>query len=251
MKQPLFFIGHGSPMNAICENEITKKWKEMLKNVNEKAILMISAHYYGRENAVQNDAKPSMIYDMYGFPQELYEIEYKAPGSAWLTARVKELLPEILLENEAGFDHGAWSVLIHTHKEAKIPVVQLKVNLKLSPKEQFELSRNLAILRDEGVLIMASGNIVHNLRLANREMNGGYEEVKEFDEYIKQNILENNTENLLNLHTHKYYKLSVPTPEHLAPLYYILGLKKADEKVTCFNQIYQMGTLSMTSYKIG
>ncbi|MCX5775100.1 MAG: 4,5-DOPA dioxygenase extradiol [Firmicutes bacterium] len=224
VKMPVCFVGHGSPMNAIEENEFTEGWKQVANAIpTPKAILMISAHWFTRGTYTTDVKKPKMIYDMYGFPSELYQVQYPCPGAPELAKKLLDLFGDkITIDNHWGLDHGAWSVLVHMYPKHDIPVVQLSIDGTLSMKDYYELGRQLRSMRDEGILIIGSGNVVHNLRQVDWDYQknpaGAY---------------------------------AVPTPDHYAPLLYILGAASEDDRIQVFNEKRTMGSLSMTSYLIG
>lgn len=254
MIMPSLFVGHGSPMIAIEDNEITRNLREIATYILEKydkpkAILMISAHWYTNGSFVQSVEKPRQIFDMYGFPKELYEHKYEPKGDLDLTKRVMQLLEgEVEINNDWGIDHGAWTILTHMFPEADIPVVQLSVNRDLSESEIYELGAKLAPLRAEGYLLIGSGNIVHNLARIEWDNEIGSSEADDFDELIKNNILAGNFEEIVhNIHENENYRYAVPTKDHFQPLLYILGASK-ENKVSLFNNLRNLGSMSMTSY---
>lgn len=253
MKLPILFIGHGSPMIALEDNKLTENFKRVgeyiLENYEKpKAILSISAHWFTEETLVQKEENPRQIYDMYGFPEELYEVKYPVKGCPKLGKRVLELLDDVKVNNEWGIDHGTWTVLTHIFPKADIPVVQLSVNYKLSPEEVFKLGEKLKPLRDEGVLILGSGNVVHNLRSVDWHNPKGVKAADEFDYYIKKSIVDKNFKNVLDYKEFENYEISVPMYDHFYPLVYVLGAVDKVDKVVVFNDIRQMGTISITSY---
>ncbi len=251
-KMPVLFVGHGSPMNAIEINDYTKTWVSIGKRIpRPRAIIVISAHWFTKGTKIMIDNRPKTIYDMYGFPKELYEITYKVPGSPKIARLCKELIKkDTEFDDSWGIDHGAWSVLVHMYPERDIPVFQISVDGYASPEEHYKIGKELSTLRDEGVLIMGSGNIVHNLRLVDwHQVNKGFDWAYEFDDFIYQNIISKNHENIL-----KYKdlglisKLAVPTPDHFDPLLYILGASRSDDNITVFNKSCELGSLTMTGY---
>lgn len=252
-KMPVVFIGHGSPMNAIDDNEYTKNWKRIAGEIPKpKAILAISAHWYTQGSRIQEDEKPKTVYDMYGFPKELYEIVYNAVGSKELAEKTKELINRtVITDNSWGYDHGTWSVLVHMYPNRDIPVFQLSVDKNALPEVHYQIGKDIKKLREAGVLILGSGNVVHNLSALDWNRKGGYPLAQEFDEYIKNSIKEKRYEDVV-----QYKKageaatLSVPplAPDHFYPLLYVLGAIDAGDKVTVYNDSCIMGSLSMTSY---
>ncbi len=252
--EKVVFVGHGSPMNAIEHNEFTKSWISMGEQCGiPKAILCISAHWYRSESMVAVTAKPKTIHDFYGFPPELYAIEYDVPGNPTLAKKVAEMLPVSVEEDKAwGLDHGAWSVLQYMYpSELKIPTFQLAIDRTMSTQMQYELGTALKALRSEGVLIVGSGNIVHNLGRVSMQ-NDGFAWAHSFDDYIYNAILSGEHETVLEAPlTHEAGRLAVPTRDHYDPLCHILGAVGKDEPVEVFNRACTMGSLSMTSYIFG
>lgn len=252
---PVLFIGHGSPMNGIENNQYTEGWKKTVENIPEpKAIVVVSAHWETIGTKVTAQAKPPVIYDFGGFPQVLFEAKYDASGSPELAKDIAENLKQKLIELDEnwGFDHGSWTILRHLYPNANIPVLQLSLNRLQTPQEHFELAKELAFLRKRGVLIIGSGNMVHNLRRINFHQSGGYSWAADANETFKKLILSGDYSSLV-----KYENLgneiafSVPTPEHYLPLLYTLALKKDDDSVEIFNDAIDLGSISMTSVKIG
>jgi len=252
---PILFIGHGSPMNAIEDNEFTKNFKNISKDIEKpKAIICISAHWFTDGTKVTAMSNPKTIHDFYGFPKELYDIEYPTKGDVALAKEVEELLSPIKVELdlEWGLDHGSWSVLRHMYPNADIPTIQIGIDYNKSPKYHFDLAKKLESLRSKGVLIIGSGNIVHNLGMVdfdNIETHDyGYDWAKKVRKQINEYILNNNFDPILDyLKQGSDFHLAIPTPEHFLPLIYILGLKKENEKVEFFNDVLVGGSLSMTS----
>ncbi|MBN7771762.1 4,5-DOPA dioxygenase extradiol [Clostridium aminobutyricum] len=250
-RMPILFIGHGSPMNAIETNEFTKNWTEIAKRIpRPEAILAISAHWFTDGTRIQDDEYPKVIYDMYGFPDELYRMEYKPSGAPALAHLTKDLIhEEVQIDNSWGIDHGAWSVLCHMYPEANIPLYQLSVDQSAEAQTHFELGKQIRSLREQGVLIIASGNVVHNLSKINWNMQGGYAWAEEFDEYIKQKIIKRQYEDVIHYKmAGKCSELAFYTPEHFYPLLYILGASDEKDKLSIYNDDCIMGSLSMTCY---
>ncbi len=251
-KMPVVFIGHGSPMNAIEDNEFTRFWKEIAKRIpTPKAIICISAHWYTQGTKVMNEESPKTIYDMYGFPKELYEIIYDSPGQPQLAKRAKDLITtESEYDNSWGIDHGTWSVLVHMYPERDIPVFQISVDAYAPPEVHYQIGKELAVLRNEGVLIMGSGNVVHNLRLVDWNMaNEGFDWAYEFDDYIYDNVINYNHKNIINYQSlGQVANLAVPTPDHFYPFLYSLGAITEEDKVSVYNKSPVLGSLTMTSY---
>lgn len=248
---PVIFIGHGSPMNAIEDNEFTYNWKKMADSIKKtKAILCISAHWVTENIHINTLEDPKTINDFYGFPSELYEVGYKVKGATEFAIKTKELLGNNAFEdNTWGIDHGAWSVLCRMYKEADIPIYQMSIDALAKPEELFEIGKKLKSLRDEGVLILGSGNVVHNLRTIDFSIDKGYDWAEEFDAYIKENIEKRNFKNVINYKSAgDCSKYSVPTPEHFLPLLYVLGAVNDTDKLDIYNNSCIGGSLSMTSY---
>ncbi|MEI7688750.1 MAG: 4,5-DOPA dioxygenase extradiol [Candidatus Nomurabacteria bacterium] len=254
-KMPVIFVGHGSPMNAIEDNEFTKNFKKVAKGIPKpKAIICISAHWVTEGTKVTAMEKPKTIHDFYGFPEELYNIEYPAVGSLKLAEEIKSLLSDTTVESDYswGLDHGTWSVLRHMYPDADVPVVQISLDYNKSSKEHFDLAKNLSKLREEGILIIGSGDIVHNLReidFKNIETHDyGYDWAKRIQKDINKDILEDHFENIYNYDDkNSDYNLAIPTPEHFWPLLYVLGLKEESDNIEIWNDILVGGSLSMTS----
>jgi 4,5-DOPA dioxygenase extradiol len=258
-KMPALFLGHGSPMNAIEENEFVKGWREAGRSIPKPAaVLCISAHWETRGTFVTAMEKPETIHDFGGFPKELYEVKYPAPGSPQLANEVKKLIKktEVGLDEKWGLDHGCWSVIRHLYPEADVPVIQLSLDYFQSPQDHYDLAKELAPLRSNGVLIVGSGNIVHNLGMVAwdrlNDYNFGYEWAIEAKEKMKKFILEGDHKSLIDYKSQgRAFTLSVPTPEHFLPLLYVLALKDENETVTFFNDKNVAGSLAMTSLLIG
>ena len=254
-RMPLLFLGHGSPMNAIEENEFVTGFRDIVKTIPKpNAILCISAHWFIKGTKVTSMEMPKTIHDFYGFPQELYEVQYPAKGSPALADEVKNLLmPNLVeLDYDWGIDHGAWSVLRHLYPKADIPVVQLSIDYTKPASFHFELAKKLSELRNKGVLIIGSGNIIHNLRLVDYgnldKDNYGYDWAIEAKETINGFLLKENYEPIINYEKQsKAIQLAIPSPDHYLPLIYILALQQKEENITLFNDKLVGGSLSMTS----
>ena len=250
-RMPALFVGHGSPMNAIEDNAYARTWIALGKVLpNPKAILSISAHWFTRGTKVNDSAAPAMVYDMYGFPEELYQLRYPAPGAPQIAKRVMERLEvSVSVDNSWGIDHGSWSVLRRMFPSADVPLLQLSVNAMLSPAEHYALGFKLKPLRDEGVLILGSGNIVHNLSRIDWRMREGQTWAKEFDQYILHAVQEGKPQDVIDYtRAGDSAKLSVPSMDHFAPLMYILGVRDESDQMSVFNENCLYGSLSMTSY---
>ncbi len=250
-KMPALFIGHGSPMNAIEENQYTRNWKEIAKRIPKpEAILAISAHWYTNGTRIMDEPQPKMIYDMYGFPRELYEIDYKASGAPEQAYATKDLIRKnVIHDNTWGFDHGTWSVLHVMYPDADIPVYQMSVDKTADGRTHFEIGQDIKGLREKGVLILGSGNVVHNLSKIDFFMSGGFDWADEFDGYIKKKIKQREFSDVID------YRKAGPSsekafwsPDHFYPLLYVLGASTDQDQLSVFNDSCMMGSMSMTCY---
>lgn len=253
-KMPVLFLGHGSPMNAIEENEFVQGFRQVARQlIKPKAILCISAHWETRGTLVTAMKNPPTIHDFGGFPRELYEVQYPAPGSPALAQQTKELVKktEVGLDDKWGLDHGAWSVIKHLYPDADVPVIQLSLDRNQGARYHYELAKELKTLREKGVLIIGSGNMVHNLRLVEwKRLNElyAYDWAEEASEKMKQYILNDNHDLLIDYSGQgKPFQLAIPTPEHYLPLLYTLALRETNETVSLFNDKPVAGSLTMTS----
>lgn len=251
-KMPVLFVGHGSPMNAIEDNRYTRGWKEIARKIpRPKFIVSISAHWFTKGTKIMNEENPKTIYDMYGFPKELYEVVYSPPGNPEFAEISKGLISkESVYDNTWGIDHGTWSVLVHMYPKRDIPVFQISIDASAPPEAHFQIGKELKPLRDEGGLLFGTGNIVHNLRLVDWDIGDeGFDWAYTFDDFIRSNIQSGNHEEILNYESlGDVAKLAVPTSDHFNPLLYILGASDKDDKVSVYNNSCMMGSLSMTSY---
>ncbi len=255
---PVLFIGHGSPMNAIEDNEFSNKWKEMGEVIPKPvAILCISAHWETRGTFVTAMEYPRTIHDFGGFPDELFAVKYPAPGSPELAKDLMNTIRniEVRPDESWGLDHGCWSVLRHLYPEANVPVIQMSIDYSQSALYHYELAKELSFLRTRGVLIVGSGNMVHNLRKAAWDRldtnEYGYDWAIEANKKLKKFILGGDHQSLINYNLQgPVFDLAIPTPEHYLPLIYTLGVKMEDEKIIFFNDKVIAGSLSMTSFKI-
>lgn len=230
---PAIFFGHGSPMNTLEHNRYTDTWRQLGALAGRpKAVLAISAHWYAPGTAVTAMQQPKTIHDFYGFPQALFDVQYPAPGDPALAARVRELLApvEVTLDHSWGLDHGTWSVLKHVFPEADVPVVQLAIDALQPAAFHHALGAHLAPLRDEGVLIVGSGNVVHNLRLIGWGGGAPYDWATRFNAYVREALSTRQYERLVNYEqAGADAQLAVPTPEHYLPLLYVLGAQQHDD----------------------
>lgn len=253
---PAAFIGHGSPMNTLERNRFTQAWRELGQRLpRPRAILCVSAHWFIKATAVTAMPQPRVIHDFYGFPESLFAFDYPAPGSPDLAREVAELLgpSHVALDLETwGLDHGTWSVLAHVFPEADIPVVQLSLHAEAPPAAHVEIGRRLAPLRERGVFIVGSGNVVHNLRRMDpRHAEGAFDWAQRFDAEV-QRVMTTDPAALADAPRHPDYALSAPTPEHFMPLYYLAGLcAQAGEPAKAFVTGGAMGSLTMTSFTLG
>lgn len=258
-KMPVLFLGHGSPMNAIEENEFVAGFRKVGQDIQKpNAILCISAHWETRGTFVTAMDLPRTIHDFGGFPKELFEVQYPAPGSPALAQETKDLITntEVGLDHHWGLDHGAWSVIKHLYPNADIPVIQMSLDRNKAPQYHYELARELSALREKGVLIIGSGNIVHNLRVIAWDKmnvdNYGYDWAIEANERMKGYLNNGNHQALIDYRTQgRSFQLSIPTPEHFLPLLYTMALKDEKESVKLFNDKLLAGSIAMTSVQIG
>jgi len=253
---PMLFAGHGSPMNAIEENAFVEGWKMSAKNMPKPlAILCISAHWETKGTFVTAMEKPRTIHDFGGFPDALYAVQYPAPGNPVLANEIRKLIKQTEVQSDMqwGLDHGTWSVIKHLYPEADIPVLQLSLDGYQPPQYHYTLTKELASLREKGVLIIGSGNIVHNLRRVDwHNPEGGYGWAQEANTLLKKYIFERAHEQLIGYATlGSAVTMAIPTPEHFLPLLYILGLQRENENITFFNDKVVLGSISMTSLLVG
>lgn len=256
-KMPVLFLGHGSPMNAIEENEFVASFRQLGKEViKPKIILCISAHWETKGTKVTAMQNPPTIHDFGGFPQALFDVQYPAPGSPELARVTKEIITktDVELDTHWGLDHGAWSVIKHMYPNADVPVIQLSLDYTKPPKYHYELAQQLETLRHKGVLIVGSGNVVHNLRKVKWDkLNDAYawDWAEETNEKIKSFIVDGNHQALIDYGKQgSSFALSIPTPEHYLPLIYILGLKDKKESIDLFNDKTVGGSIGMLSLKV-
>lgn len=254
---PAIFFGHGNPMNALSRNAYTDGWAVIGRSTpRPKAVLAVSAHWYIPACALTVSPAPRTIHDFGGFPQELYEVEYPAPGSPELARHVKDLLDPVPagLDESWGLDHGTWAVLTHVFSGADIPVVQLSIDETQPPQFHYEIGKRLASLREEGVLVIGSGNLVHNLHAYAWGAHGvqPFDWAVRFEDHVKELLLEGRDAQLV-----AYEKLghdallSIPTPDHYLPLLYLLGLRRKSDRINFPVQGVDGGSVSMLAVQIG
>jgi len=257
-RMPILFIGHGSPMNGIEDNEFSLRWKKMGEEIpTPKAVLVISAHWLTRGTHITAMDHPKTIHDFGGFPKALFDVQYPAPGSQQLAQETKRIITstDVGLNHDWGLDHGTWTVVRHMYPKANIPVLQLSIDYNRTAQYHYDLAKELSPLRKKGVLIIGSGNMVHNLGMVAwnklNEPEFGFDWAIEMNAKFKDNIAAVNHDVLV-----QYDKLgaaaryAIPTPDHYFPLLYILGLQEKNEQATFFNDKAVMGSITMTSVKI-
>ena len=254
---PVLFIGHGSPMNGIEHNQFSNTWAQLAKEIPvPTAILVVSAHWLSRGTKITAMDFPETIHDFGGFPKELYDVEYPAPGNPALAKETASLLKSVDVElaHDWGLDHGAWTVVRNMYPDAKIPVLQLSIDYTKGPRFHYDLAKELSSLRSKGVLIMGSGNMVHNLKLVSFDKidsEFGFDWAVEMNEVFKKHIINHSHSALINYEKlGSAAKLAVPTPDHYYPLLYSLGLQGKNEEAFIFNDKLMAGSLTMTSLMI-
>lgn len=256
MRLPAIFFGHGNPMNALAENSYTEAWSAIGASMpRPRGIVCISAHWYVPQTAVTMAAHPRTIHDFGGFPKELFAVRYPAPGSAPLAERVAQLLEGTPVERDStwGLDHGAWSVLVHAFPDAGVPVVQLSIDERQTPDVHYALGRRLAPLRDEGILIAGSGNVVHNLHAYawGRHPAQPFDWALSFEETVRSQILAGDDAPLVAYDAlGRDAELSVPTPDHYLPLLYVLGARHPQDRVDFPVQGVDGGSISMLTVRL-
>jgi len=256
---PVLFIGHGSPMNGIEDTEFSRRWKKMAEEIPvPAAVLVISAHWLSQGTRITAMDFPKTIHDFGGFPQELFDVQYNAPGNPTLAKETATLFhsTHVALDHDWGLDHGTWTVVRHMYPEANIPVLQLSIDYTKGPQYHYDLARELYTLRKKGVLIIGSGNMVHNLRMMAWDKihvpGYGFDWALRLNDKFKQLIADGDFAPLINYDSlGKEAKLAIPTPEHYLPLLYTLGLKGAKDDTSFFNDRAVAGSLTMTSVKLG
>ncbi len=256
---PVLFVGHGSPMNGILDNEFSRKWTQLGKEIpTPKAVLVVSAHWLSKGTRITAMDFPETIHDFGGFPKALFDVQYKAPGNPQLARETASIIQsaKVEMDHDWGLDHGAWTVVRHMYPEANIPVLQLSIDYSKGPQYHYELAKELASLRKKGVLIMGSGNMVHNLGMVAwdkiDEPEWGYDWAVDINTKFKDLISNRNHDQLIKYEQlGKEALLAIPTPEHYWPLLYTLGLRGSKDEVSFFNDRVVGGSLTMTSVKIG
>ncbi len=259
VKMPMLFLGHGSPMNAIEENEFVDGFRNIGKTIPKpEAILCISAHWETRGTFVTAMERPKTIHDFGGFPKALFDVQYPAPGNPELAEKAKKLVTTANVESDFnwGLDHGAWSVIKHLYPNADVPVVQMSIDQYQAPKYHYDIMKELSQLRKKGVLIIGSGNMVHNLRMVAWDKfdadNYAFDWALEAGGKMKEFIMNGDHKSLINYKSNgKAFELAIPTPEHYLPLLYVLSLQEKNDDVLLFNDKAVAGSLTMTSVKIG
>lgn len=259
IKHPVLFIGHGSPMNGIEDNEFSRTWAKMGQEITRpKAVLVISAHWLTRGTHITAMEEPKTIHDFGGFPQALFNVQYPAKGNPELAEATSKLITStnVGLDHDWGLDHGTWTVVRHMYPDADIPVLQLSIDYGRPPEYHYELAKEIASLRKKGVLIIGSGNMVHNLRMVDwrklNEPNYGFDWAIEMNDIFKEKIADGNHKALIDYENlNKAVKLAIPTPDHYYPLLYNLGLQDNNDTISFFNDRLVGGSLNMTSVKIG
>lgn len=256
---PVLFVGHGSPMNGILDTEFSRRWTQMGKEIPiPKAVLVISAHWFTSGTKITAMDFPKTIHDFGGFPQELFDVEYPAPGNLILAQEAAQLIKSttVELDHDWGLDHGTWTIVRHMYPEAKIPVLQLSIDYNKGAQYHYDLAKELYDLRKKGVLIIGSGNMVHNLGLVEwdklNETEFGFDWAININNKFKSLITNGDHKPLINYSSlGKDALLAIPTPEHYLPLMYTLGLKGNNDDITYFNDKAVAGALTMTSIKLG
>jgi 4,5-DOPA dioxygenase extradiol len=250
---PAAFLGHGSPMNALEKNRFSSAWQAFGASVRRpRAILMVSAHWYTTVTAVTAMERPRTIHDFYGFPRELFEVEYPAPGDPALAEEIADVTRPVVVGNDRdswGLDHGTWSVLVHAFPKADVPVVQLSIDARQKLDYHLDLGARLQKLRERGVLILGSGNVVHNLRAVDwSQLDHGFDWARRFDDAARE-VLTTRPADIARLQEHPDFHRAVPTPDHFLPVVYVAGLAAAEGRpARVLIDGYAYGSLSMTAY---
>ncbi|AWH86002.1 4,5-DOPA dioxygenase extradiol [Flavobacterium album] len=258
-KHPVLFIGHGSPMNGIEDNEFSRTWAKMGQEIaRPKAVLVISAHWLTHGTHITAMEAPKTIHDFGGFPQALFDVQYPAKGDPELAEAASKLITStnVGLDHDWGLDHGTWTVVRHMYPDADIPVLQLSIDYGMPPQYHYNLAKEIAVLRKKGVLIIGSGNMVHNLRMVDwrklKEPEYGFDWAIEMNAVFKEKIGNGDHKALIDYQNlNKAATLAIPTPDHYYPLLYTLGLQDSKDEISFFNDKLVGGSLNMTSVKIG
>lgn len=252
---PLLFLGHGSPMNAVDDSPFRRGWQAMAATLpRPRAVLCVSAHWETPGVRVTSADRPETIHDFHGFPRRLFDVVYPAPGDPHLAQNVARRLQPVQaeLDPRRGLDHGAWAVLVAMFPQADVPIVQLSLDTRRPASDHYDLARELAPLREQGVLVVASGNVVHNLRAADWGHAGGFPWAVQFDAELRRRIAQRDHAALIDYNRlGDGARLAIPTPEHYLPLLYALAMQQDDEQVQEFNAQTVLGSISMTSLRIG
>ncbi|MDX1627338.1 MAG: 4,5-DOPA dioxygenase extradiol [Fulvivirga sp.] len=257
---PVLFVGHGSPMNGIENNIFSQYWKRLAEDIpRPSAVLVISAHWLTRGNTkITAMPSPRTIHDFMGFPQRLFDVRYPAPGHPQLARDMQEVVQQVPIEqdHEWGLDHGTWSIVRHMYPDANIPVLQLSIDFDKPAQFHYELAQELAVLRRQGVLIIGSGNMVHNLRMMDfsrlNTESYGFDWAIALNDIFKDRIANGDHQSLLEYEKlHEASRLAIPTPDHYFPLIYTLGLQNKKDQITFFNDRAVAGSITMTSVKFG
>jgi len=256
---PVLFIGHGSPLTAFEDNQFTRSWAAMVNGIQPTAVLCVSAHWCTNGTGVTAMTSPRTIHDFHGFPDDLYQFHYSAPGSPELAHRVKQLLPslDVVLDQHWGFDHGCWAVMKHVFPQADVPVVQLSIDMQRDAQWHYDLGKQLSVLRNEGTLIIGSGNIVHNLRQLDFSDSGQiFPWAQRFNDHVRQSIESHNHHAIIQYQQgddelRRAAMLSVPTPDHYYPLLYVLGASTPNDPIDISLDEIVLGSIAMMSVKLG
>lgn len=257
--QPVFFIGHGSPMNGIEQNIFSKKWQEIGKTIDLPcAVLVVSAHWLTKGTHITAMSEPKTIHDFGGFPQELFNVQYPAPGSPFLAEETAKLFTstDVGLDHDWGLDHGTWTVVRHMFPEANVPVLQLSIDYNKPAEYHYNLAKELYALRKRGVLIIGSGNMIHNLRMLDwrtiDKPGFGFDWAQTLNETFKKKILTKDHHDLIHYQNlGEAARLAIPTPDHYYPMLYSLALMSDKDDISIFNDEYVGGSLTMTSFRLG
>jgi len=255
MKMPVVFVGHGSPMNIIADNHYTRSLRELGRTLPKPAaVLVVSAHWQTRKTQLTSALKPQTIYDFYGFPKELYQVRYECPGSPEKAALVEKITQQKARgDDRRGIDHAAWAVLLHMYPAADVPVMEMSLDVELSPVEHYELGKRLAPLRDEGILIIGSGNMVHNLAQVNFDQTEGgeYDWAVKFDRLTEELLVNREHTRLIEYERLPGAGRAIPTNEHYLPMLYSIALQEENETLRFVCTDIQNGSIAMRSFVIG